>query len=94
MKKQSSSFTGYSAIASQMVPSATIALYCSGVILAFIPQRRLASASEFIMYHISVLPFLSPYFCAFSSSGCTCIDKSCLASMNLMSNGNSSPNRL
>ena len=76
-----------------MVWFATLASYCSGVTCFAKPERRWAPSSVATTYHISVLPFEWWRSQASLSFGCTWIERSCRASMNLMSSGNSSPKR-
>src|SRR5690606_2681031 len=57
------------------------------------PTMSLEPGSASMMYHISVLPWELCLALAKRSSGCSCMDRSCLASMNLIRMGNSVPNR-
>ena len=75
-----------------MVLSATLAAYSSGVICLLSPDIRCALGSACTTYHISVLPFEPLCLSAASvSSGCTWIERSLHASMNLTRRGNSVP---
>ena len=76
-----------------MVLSPTLASYSAGVTCFEKPERRCASLSADTTYHISVLPLDLWRFHASSSFGCTWIERSCRASMNLISSGNSCPKR-
>lgn len=92
-EKRSPGCISYSASRSVMVLSATLASYWAGVTCLANPERRRAPLSASTTYHISVLPFDLWRSHASASFGCTWIERSCRASMNLISSGNSCPKR-